>query len=505
MQYWLKQLDKQPWPVYTAITVFFVVLFVVPYSLGYYFLPLFILAALVGFFFILKEPQVGIYTIVIVTLLFERFFTWAPFWLGGQEIKIYLLDFFIGAIAFSILKSRHNYNFKKIMTHALSKSIAIFLIVAFFGFLRSIVSPDLDSGIALATLKNFFYAIFYFLTFIIFDSQEKILRLIKIILGCGIFLLPFVAYGYVAGHGLWSELTPGVRFVAAPHAAYLMFIFFIGLAAWLKKSTVLDFWQKRKSTSNLFIFILLIQLAGVAGGMFRHLWIGAGFALLAIFLLIDRPSRRKMLYFCGYGLLVLIVLVAVWSWFLSLKDIPPNLADNFYVSSFLSRTSTLLEFDAEQMESSFGWRLAVSAQGVRFFLNNPILGAGLGEKIRFSFRDWEQIIEVRFMHNDLVGTIMQLGILGLGALGSILFFSFRDLCRLADSQDNDFSAFGLGLLAVFVGQVFAIVWSLYFSSNMISLFFWLFLGLTAAMTNQNRSLNNEQHEGPRASVLVNGR
>ncbi len=483
-------ISKQQDIFLTITGLFFILLFSVPFSFGYYYLPLFLLAVVINYLVIFKKPDIGIYIIVIATFIVERFFTWAPIFFAGREIKIYLLDFLILATVLGIIRNRRNYNFKILTQNKLSQSVAIFLLIAIFGFLRSLIDLDLDIGLGLATLKNFFYAIFYFLAVLIFNQKDKILYLVRLILICGLFLTFFVFFGYATGHGLWSDITPGVRLVAAPHAAYLVTVFFLGFAFWLKQEYIFQDLKRKNILMKFLPFILLVQIAGFMGGMFRHLWMGFLVGLIIFLILLKKLVRKKLFKFVLFLFLIIILVLALWYWFNALVGSEARLTDNYYLNSFFSRSQTLFELDDDKIESSFGWRLAVSGQGWQEFLKSPWLGIGLGGKIRFTFRNWEQIIEVRTMHNDLVGIIMQFGILGIVSFFMIIFINFQMLVRIYKNHDQKLSAIGLWLIGFFAVQLVAIIFSLYFSSNMISLFFWLFLGLTTALFKLIKTGNN---------------
>jgi len=85
------------------ITAFFVIaavsLFIFSNFLVGFNLPLYLFAMGFGFFVAVLFPRSGVYAIVFLTFVFERFFTLAPVYWNRTEYKIYPLDIlFIGVL-----------------------------------------------------------------------------------------------------------------------------------------------------------------------------------------------------------------------------------------------------------------------------------------------------------------------------------------------------------------------------------------------------------------------
>ena len=82
--------------------------------------------------------------------------------------------------------------------------------------------------------------------------------------------------------------------------------------------------------------------------------------------------------------------------------------------------------------------------------------------------------------NYYVKTVVELGLIGLWLLLRILYGALKESRRLERARDPVDRAFGIGMTAFLVAVVFAMFFSTYLELFPMDMYFWLFLGVTAA-------------------------
>ena len=88
--------------VFVLVSIFIVSTFLFGAFSWFIFWPIFIVAG----FLIALRPRVGLFSIILLTMIWERFFTLQPIILSGRIIKLYPLDILLAvtAIAFFVVQ-----------------------------------------------------------------------------------------------------------------------------------------------------------------------------------------------------------------------------------------------------------------------------------------------------------------------------------------------------------------------------------------------------------------
>lgn len=456
----------------TFLAVIFVSLFVIAtFFTGF---NIYLYAACLFFvsLFILKNPEVGLYAIIILTFIFERFFTLQPITWGENVYKIYPLDILILAtiLSFLIWQLRQS---KKIAISRQGIFIIIFAVFSFFSAIYGIWRGG-ETVIALSTFKNYaLYAVFFFLIINIIDSREKLKRLVKVFLIAGAGLLIFVLIGWARRTGLWIEYTPlstfGTRLLAPTHAFYLSLVVLLAL----------NLYAFGKKLFREFAFpIILIQLLGILGALSRHLYLALVVGVLFSIIFLSREPRKNLLKIIFTQAVLILVLIAIFSWasYLLTGDVPILGSD--IIKSTIARVKTL-SLGAEDESSYF--RIYAWKEAWDQFSKNPILGIGFGHKLTFDFFGYPTKIEVRELHNDFIAVGLQMGILGfLSFLAVNLHFLISVLKNIRKIND-DLKPYLFGAAACFVLFIFAANFGVYFDINLLVIFYWIMMGMGIAI------------------------
>lgn len=454
---------------FTLLAVIFVSLFIIstffiPFNIYLYLLVLFFASL-----FIFKKPEVGLYAIIVLTFIFERFFTLQPIVWGEYTYKIYPLDILtiITSLSFLVYKLRRPQG--KLFIEKQGTIILIFALFALFSTIYGIWHGGMTS-LAFSTFKNYaIYSIFFFLVINIIDTREKLKRLVEVFLISGVALLFFILLGWWRRQGLWIEYTPlstlGTRLLAPTHAFYLSLVVLFSLNLYA---------YKKKLFSGLTFPIILIQLLGIIGSLSRHLYLALFLAIFVSFIFIPRQHKKNLLKIILTQTLLIVILIAIFSWtsYLLTGEVP--ILGSEIVKSTVARIKTISL--APEDESSY-FRVFAWQKAWQEFKRNPILGIGFGQRLTFDFFGWSTRIEVRDLHNDFIGIGLQMGIGGFVIFLALnLYFLFLILKNLK-KVSNELRPYLLGVLACFVLFVIAANFGVYFDINLLVIFYWIILGM----------------------------
>jgi hypothetical protein len=181
--------------------------------------------------------------------------------------------------------------------------------------------------------------------------------------------------------------------------------------------------------------------------------------------------------------------------------LPLGLVALFFIPG--SGASSALSSDSSKARST-NWTENLDA-----FLAHP-LGIGVGETGAAKARSYGQTIEdqaavlgidltqadtdvytdslagpgVYQPDNYYIKTLVELGVIGLWLLLRVLYGALREARRLERVPDPADRAFGIGMTAFLAAAMFSMLFSTYLELFPMDVYFWLFLGITAATVRQ---------------------
>lgn len=467
--------------IIAAVSVFILANFMIGFSL-----PIYLFAILFGFALSLVFPRSGVYAIVFLAFVFERFFTLVPIFWNRTEYKVYPLDIlFLGVILGAVIG--YLFSRRKIKLNLADFLVALFILASAAYFIASVYFFHADSAIAASTFKNYaFYGLFYFAIVFLFSDKEKIFWLLKFFLAGAIVITIFIFMGIIRGEGLWTEFTPlstpGARILAFPHAFYLSMAVLITLV-WF----ALDKFRNKLSR-NFFIILIPIWAIGIVGSLMRHLWIS--FFASSVFLLWalskEKRSRLKKIFF-HYFLIALASLIIFA--YLSFLFPNSNLAKTF--SSVIGITGKRFVSTAQvSSDESLNWRKSVWQATWKEFRHSLIFGLGYGKKVSVEIgTKYKDFVEIRNIHNSLLTIFIQMGLWSAGLFLALFYLlakpAYRSLKNSVGSLSQDVRFLQLVFLALFVNYLVAFLFQTYLETNLLGIFFWIILG-ALRITNQVR-------------------
>ncbi|PIR73680.1 MAG: hypothetical protein COU40_01290 [Candidatus Moranbacteria bacterium CG10_big_fil_rev_8_21_14_0_10_35_21] len=415
-------------------------------------------AIVITFFY----PRSGIYAVVFLTLVFERFFSLQSLFLGRQEIKLYPLDMILGAILLSALIALISRKIKlkmEKMDWLMVGFILLGLIYFIFSFFLS--SSELD--LAFSSLKYYsFYPLIYFLILIFIKNKKQIDLLLKFALVGATTIVLFIISGIVLGQGIWSEFTPlsteGIRTLAFPHGFYIEMAI-ITLIIWLA-------FKKNKINSNFYLILIILWSIGIIGTMMRHIWIALG--LTSIFCLWILPKlAKKNLLVLGKKIIFLSILIITLAFFL--LTLAPNSKIMHTLSKPIINIGERVGSLASTNDESFSWRGLVWKEGLKEYATNPIFGIGFSKKIYVENGNYRDLIEVRNIHNSPLIVLIQMGIVAIVVFFLIIYESVKKVIKFKNWLSYALSGLLLNYLIIFLFQP-------YLETNLLGIFFWMILG-----------------------------
>lgn len=447
------------------------------FAVGFVF-PLWVLASLISLVIAFVNPRSGIYAVILLTFLFERFFTLQPVIINLVEYKIYPLDvIFLAVLANFIL----NRLFSKEKTNEkLDAYLVGFIGLSFVVLVLSVTVLGGDFSLAFSSFKNYaLYALLYFVTRFLFGKKEHLMRLFRFALAGAVGILIFILIGLVRGEGLWTEFTPlstqGVRILAFPQAFYLSLVFIGGIA----------YLSYMKAAIRISHFALLAAWAiGIAGSMMRHLWGALAMALLAVFLAAPFAVQRRFVRL-NVKLAGVMLLAGGLVFYASFVFPQSGVADMIGSVRYVVVQRVSSVFSAQDDES-YSWRNTVWEEALKAFAKEPVTGLGFGRSIAVEKDDYQDFVELRDIHNSALALFVQTGaipfaLFAVFVLGHVrrLWRSFR---KYLPSMVTGAGWLGTALWGWLIFYLVVMMFQPYLETNMLGIFFWMILAVVRVYT-----------------------
>ncbi len=440
-----------------------------------FFLPLFVLVMAASFAVSLFFPRAGIYAVVFLTFIFERFFTLQPVIFGRNEYKLYPLDVILAAVVagaiIQLALKKTTFRFEKpdYFLGAFSALSAAIFFTGVFAFQSSF-------ELSFSSFKHYaFYPLLYFVFVVLFQKKEDLAALFRFAFAGALGILFFLGYGILNGEGLWTEFTPlsteGSRLLAFTHAFYVSLVFLGFIAYLILEKTKTHFWH---------FALLALWAVGIIGSMMRHLWIGLFAALIVFCALLPRTSKKRLIFLFKRYAFFFAALAVIVFYFLAL--FPNSDFADFYSSIQNVVFQRAGSFSGMENDESFSWRGAVWKEGIREWLRSPLFGIGLGKSVYIEIGKYKDFVEVRNFHNSLLVILIQMGLVAFGLFAA---FVWTILKKARSVQNKNWMDYALFSAAVFYLAVF--LFQPYLETNLLAIFFWMILGALRAQRPKSQS------------------
>lgn len=439
------------------------------FTVGFIF-PLFIfffgLSAVIAF----SHPRSGIYAIVFLTFIFERFFTLQPIIIGRSEYKLYPLDILFLAVILGIIfqkiQGKIKFNFKKIDFLLIG-----FILLSAVYFVAVIFIGKSDFALSFSSFKNYaFYPLFYFAIIFLINKKEHLENFLRFAFAGAVGIIFFIIFGIVSGEGLWSQFTPlsteGVRTLAFTHAFYLSIVLMGAISYFI---------FNKQAFSKIYYAVLILWIVGIMGSMMRHLWIGLAVAIVLMYFIIPKDIKNN------FRKLTISIIASALIFFVGLvylASIFPN-TEISDASNSVSKviSSRFVSVFSASNDESFAWRTVAWKEALKEYSKNPVLGIGFGKKVFVEIGKYRDLVEVRNIHNSLLVILVQMGILPVILLLLFIYKNAKSLWKKASKDWLDYALLGIACFYLVV-----ILFQPYLETNLLGIFFWMILGLIRVKT-----------------------
>ncbi len=462
-----KKLHNHPETAGALFIIFFMSLFILSNLAAGFVWPLYLLAMAVGFGLSVKYPRSGLFAIVFLTMIFERFFTLQSFFVGKIEYKLYPLDILMLGMILGTFRQYSAGFIEKAQLRKADYVLLLFIFLNFIYFISGVFIFKADGHLAFSTLKNYgFYALLYFLATFLIRRQSDLKKLFKFFLAGAIGIIAFILIGIFRGEGLWSEFTPlstsGVRILAFTHGLYLALAVF----------PIILYSITREGKQKKWPYVLLAAwFFGIAGTMMRHLWIAVFAVICGLYFFFDAERRREFRRL-GYRLLLPILAAAIIVLYTAAMS-PRSALSGEVKSVFGSVFERAGSLASVSRDESYSWRSLVWNSAYGEFKKNPLAGIGTGKKIYAETQSYKDFIEVRNIHNSYLSVLIQLGLIGFSLFAGFLYLNVKNLFHEKNADIRRLSI--LSFLGVYL---IALNFQPYLETNLLAVFFWITLGLS---------------------------
>ena len=429
-------------------------------------LPLYLLVAICVVTLSFVYPLAGLLAVTFLTLLWSQNFTLSPFIFNQSEYKFYLVDLFLVPIYFRTALDWFKY--RQPALTGFDKLLLVFFAWVALIFVFSLAFWDANLATAVSSLKNYiFYPLLFFVIWYQFRNRQIFSTWFAFFMAGALASLGFFVHGLLTGQGLWTDITPlstaGSRFLDFNHAFYLCLAFILGLPYLI--------WRKDQF-SRVLTWLLPLFVAGILGSLMRHLWLALTIYLVWLLITLgsDRASLKKLV--AKYLALVIVIF--------SLGIFVANLMPHSQLTQSLGDQRGYLAtrffslFD--DGDTSIAWRGTLWNNAWSNFLDAPLTGAGLGQKIFIDMGSYKDYVELRNIHNSFLAVLTQLGAVGLLLL---LVFVLAQLIKIwtFKVRTNLDLIVRYSVSGIIIFCTIAFMFQPYLEANFFSIWWWLFLGL----------------------------
>ncbi|MFZ2187874.1 MAG: O-antigen ligase family protein [Candidatus Moraniibacteriota bacterium] len=436
------------------------------------FIPWYLLIVMLPMFYVsLLYPKAGLYGIIFLTVLFERFFTLEALQFGREAIKLYSLDIVLLGVYGGVL-ARMLYAKTRLTLKPADVWLLIFFFVASLYCVASFIGfGNQDLAVAFSTWKNYvFYGALFFAVPLLVENESDVRKIVKYFLAAASIGILFLVIGVVRGEGLWTEFTPlstaGVRLLAFPHAFYFSLAF-------LGMFVTAEYWARNRYRALLWI-VLALWLFGILGSLMRHMWIGMAVAIgVAWVFLLNRATRQTTRKMIVIGLAFGTLILSFWL-FVSLL-FPTSTAGHAFQNvgqTVVMRVTSM----SNAYDESIAWRGSTWQSAFSELSHNPFFGSGFGAHIPVEQGDYRDFVEIRNIHNSWLALLVQMGMIGFVTLAFSLGLLVWRVLRTRP-EARFLGALRVALLTLFVYQGIVLFAQPYLETNLTGVFFWLTLGL----------------------------
>jgi O-antigen ligase len=206
------------------------------------------------------------------------------------------------------------------------------------------------------------------------------------------------------------------------------------------------------------------------------LWLALFIGVVLTFIFLPKKSKKNLLEIFAYQGIFLLIIVIIYALFSFIFTQEVKIFGLDYAKDALVRLQSLYLYSTDQ-DSSVYYRILSWEKALSLFVDSPVVGIGFGQKLSFDLLGWPMIIEVRELHNNFVGMILQMGILGfLSFIVFNIYFLIKAFSLLKKASE-EYYPYILGAISCYILFIISANFGTYFDTNIFVIFYWIFIGI----------------------------
>jgi O-antigen ligase len=166
----------------------------------------------------------------------------------------------------------------------------------------------------------------------------------------------------------------------------------------------------------------------------------------------------------------------------------PHSAPSEQMGALISTMTTRVTSIGNASDESIAWRGVVWSSAFHAFSQNIFSGTGFGVSVPVEIADYREFVEIRNIHNSWLALLIQTGLLGFGLfvlfLSRLAYRAWRLRSKDALLETAKYVTMGILLFhsIIFLSQP-------YLETNLLSIFFWINLGVMRTLLAYEDSRN----------------
>jgi hypothetical protein len=401
--------------------------------------------------------------------------------LNFTGIPLYITEIVIFFVIILLYLKAINNNGRLLLEMPLKLEFAFFYFIFFISLFTGLFFyPD-----AVYTLRQsalFYYSIFYFLAFLIFNEISSLLK-IKII-----FLLFFTTVNLIAIYLFFNRFyinlleLIGFRYIGIAGERY----FYISLLL-IIEIVYLVYLRRSVFTVVLIASISILFFITIAYGV-RSNWVSIFIAIIFIWIFLGvipglkRELRNFIFLILSFTGIAVVVGILIY---FKIIEIPSDLYKSLK-GEFLSLFNIYIRANTTPTVNT-GWRMITWNEMFNEIKSSPVFGFGLGKKFistQTLILGWTTGLMEGWVeaHNVFLSFLYRSGFLGLGAFLIIIFsFFIRIFKFLRRCLDEKIKIIIIALVCCIIYILISSLFGVVLEVPYFGVFMWVFMGMVMAL------------------------
>ncbi len=400
---------------------------------------------------------------------------------GVASIQSISLGLFI---IYALIKNHGKIPYKKLFFY---KNILLaFIIILFLALVSLYFTPDVKESLKeiKSELVRSFAVMGIFFLYTIINDRKKIINIFYVIM-LSLLLHTIINLFIWYSHGMWPYRAGGLLDSGGGERFGIW-------ATYAFSAAIAMLFTKYKKSA--FILISLSTLS-VYANQTRATFIASILIIILVFIFFTNNKKIKL-----FSLTTIILIICLF------YNYSENLSNRYNVKHMISNVEHALylppsKFTQIDMEYSTLVRLSMWKSVILYRLQEPFIPTEYGrflyaKSIKKNFKNSPENLPFKIFaqtHNDFIGTLYSLGIIGLLAFIYILYFKLKIAFNIFKKTDNTYyRAYGVFIFLGTIGFIISMTFGSFFGDSETKFFYPLYGILLGIYYNEKNTLHTSQ-------------